>query len=402
MYDIKKSGNPKYAIEKLITEILAIQVEKHSKMSEEELKNIYTNLLKNNLDVGYIILNGSLTSRTLRQHLTLDLTVNCHDLINMIECPKFWFDVYVESTFRLHFIEKNQKDKDSKLENLDKIKTRLTSFHNKKLSDELQDFDRKVNNRLKTMNLTDSDNQSSIDSKYLAIDAEFAKTDKTLEKGTSSVKLLTRFNSDVHTFEAVKEMIGEAIPLSNAIKATTEQVLVNKYIKGETLNSAELAIAENILKLQFTNPDFTVQHKNLGNLKSIRESNLQSSKIVATKKQASTKAKAEAGKTTKKQAEEETKRQADINKDIKQIETILKENKGYDTLSGMFKPGVKSEFNELLTELNSKYGLPKITINMENFVDIEEIFSRDFNEEMDFQKTLKKLSILSHIYNREL
>ena len=35
-------------------------------------------------------------------------------------------------------------------------------------------------------------------------------------------------------------------------------------------------------------------------------------------------------------------------------------------------------------------------------LDIEEIFSRDFNEEMDFQKTLKKLSILSHIYNREL
>jgi hypothetical protein len=35
-------------------------------------------------------------------------------------------------------------------------------------------------------------------------------------------------------------------------------------------------------------------------------------------------------------------------------------------------------------------------------LEIEEIFSRDFSEDMDYQQTIKKLSILSHIYNREV
>ncbi len=35
-------------------------------------------------------------------------------------------------------------------------------------------------------------------------------------------------------------------------------------------------------------------------------------------------------------------------------------------------------------------------------LDIEEIFTRDFSNPMDYQETVKKLSILSHIYNREL
>lgn len=35
-------------------------------------------------------------------------------------------------------------------------------------------------------------------------------------------------------------------------------------------------------------------------------------------------------------------------------------------------------------------------------LDIEEIFTRDFSNHMDYQETVKKLSILSHIYNREL
>ena len=35
-------------------------------------------------------------------------------------------------------------------------------------------------------------------------------------------------------------------------------------------------------------------------------------------------------------------------------------------------------------------------------LDIEHIFSRDFSEDMDFQQTIKKLSILSHIYSREV
>ena len=35
-------------------------------------------------------------------------------------------------------------------------------------------------------------------------------------------------------------------------------------------------------------------------------------------------------------------------------------------------------------------------------LDIEQIFSRDFSEDLDFQQTIKKLSILSHIYSREV
>jgi hypothetical protein len=35
-------------------------------------------------------------------------------------------------------------------------------------------------------------------------------------------------------------------------------------------------------------------------------------------------------------------------------------------------------------------------------LDIEHIFKRDFSDDMDYQQTIKKLSILSHIYNREV
>lgn len=35
-------------------------------------------------------------------------------------------------------------------------------------------------------------------------------------------------------------------------------------------------------------------------------------------------------------------------------------------------------------------------------LDIENIFERDFSEDMDYQQTIKKLSILSHIYSREV
>lgn len=35
-------------------------------------------------------------------------------------------------------------------------------------------------------------------------------------------------------------------------------------------------------------------------------------------------------------------------------------------------------------------------------LDIENIFERDFSEDMDYQQTIKKLSILSHIYGREV
>jgi hypothetical protein len=37
-----------------------------------------------------------------------------------------------------------------------------------------------------------------------------------------------------------------------------------------------------------------------------------------------------------------------------------------------------------------------------NTLDIENIFERDFSEDMDYQQTIKKLSILSHIYSREV
>ena len=35
-------------------------------------------------------------------------------------------------------------------------------------------------------------------------------------------------------------------------------------------------------------------------------------------------------------------------------------------------------------------------------LDIENIFERDFSDDMDYQQTIKKLSILSHIYSREV
>lgn len=35
-------------------------------------------------------------------------------------------------------------------------------------------------------------------------------------------------------------------------------------------------------------------------------------------------------------------------------------------------------------------------------LDIEHIFKRDFSNDMDYHQTIKKLSILSHIYNREV
>ena len=34
--------------------------------------------------------------------------------------------------------------------------------------------------------------------------------------------------------------------------------------------------------------------------------------------------------------------------------------------------------------------------------EIDQIFTRDFSEDMDYDETVKKLAILSHIYSREV
>lgn len=206
---------------------------------------------------------------------------NLISMFDLIKCTRFWFDVYVEGMFYNLIYPGNNNRESAKA--LSKIKTELLKVSAQSqplIAQKIERFENEIKQRQTVFEQKKLEfNPTEILYKIIGNEKEtlsrssevieFKGKIRTGEQGnraTDGLKPLSRFVWPESSIALLIDKIGTKNEISKAIQATRHQILLDRYLSGETLTSTENTLLLGLL---------TKAGKNMQDIDAVRQRNSQ-------------------------------------------------------------------------------------------------------------------------------